>query len=132
MSFWDRLTGRVVEAAGLGQKKRAAATGILAFDGPLSDLRLDIAIKSHPWLQDTATTTLLLSTWAAQVLQDMAAVLESAAQKRLGETGKLPEASYASAGGLYNASLNWIHLAQNPLPTTDASSASLLRVRLLA
>ena len=71
MSFWDRLTGRVVEAAGLGQKKRAAATGILAFDGPLSDLRLEIAIKGHPWLQNTATTTLLLSTWAAQALQEL-------------------------------------------------------------
>ncbi len=132
MSFWDRLTGRVVEAAGLGQKKRAAATGILAFDGPLSDLRLDIAIKSHPWLQDTATTTLLLSTWAAQVLQDMAAVLESAAQKRLGETGKLPEASYAMADGLYDASLNWIDLAQNALATIEAKSDFVLQLRLPA
>ena len=130
MSFWDRLTGRVVEAAGLGQKKRAAATGILAFDGPLSDLRLDIAIKGHPWLQDTATTTLLLSTWAAQALQDMAAVLESTAQKRLGETGKLPEASYAMADGLYDASLNWIDLAQNALATIEAKSDFVLQLRL--
>ncbi|HEX7993395.1 MAG TPA: hypothetical protein VF506_05695, partial [Streptosporangiaceae bacterium] len=61
MSLWDRFTGRAVEAAGLGQKKRAAATGILAFDGPLSDLRLDIAIKGHPWLRNTATATFLLS-----------------------------------------------------------------------
>jgi len=44
MSLWDRLTGKVVDAAGLGQKKRAVTTGITAFDGPMSDLRLEIAI----------------------------------------------------------------------------------------
>ena len=132
MSFWDRLTGRVVEAAGLGQKKRAAATGILAFDGPLSDLRLEIAINSHPWLQNTATTTLLLSTWAAQALQDMAAVLESTAQQRLGETGKLPEATFTTAGGLYDASLNWIDLAQTALATIEAKSDFVLQLRLPA
>src|SRR5215813_781926 len=132
MSLWDRLTGRVVEAAGLGQKKRAAATGILAFDGPLSDLRLEMAINSHPWLQNTATTTLLLSTWAAQALQDMAAVLESTAQQRLGETGKLPEATFTTATGLYDASLNWIDLAQNALASIDARSDFMLQLRLPA
>jgi hypothetical protein len=132
MSFWDRLTGRVVEAARLGQKKRAAATGILAFDGPLGDLRLEIAIKSHPWLQDTATTTLLLSTWAAQALQDTAAVLESTAQRRLGETGKLPEATFTTADGLYDASLTWIDLAQTALATIDAKTDFVLRLRLPA
>jgi len=132
MSFWDRITGRVVEAAGLGQKKRAAATGILAFDAPLSDLRLEIAIKSHPWLQNTATTTLLLSVWAAQALQDMAAVLESTAQRRLGETGKLPEATFTTADGLYDASLNWIDLAQTALATIEAQTDFVLQLRLPA
>src|SRR5215813_8035480 len=132
MSLWDRFTGRVVEAAGLGQKKRAAATGILAFDGPLSDLRLEMAINSHPWLQNTATTTLLLATWAAQALQDMAAVLESTAQQRLGETGKLPEATFTTATGLYDASLNWIDLAQNALASIDARSDFMLQLRLPA
>src|SRR6266851_4242088 len=132
MSFWDRLTGRLVEAARLGQKKRAAATGILAFDGPLSDLRLEIAIKGHPWLQNTATTTLLLSTWAAQALQDMAAVLESTAKQRLGETGKLPEATFTIADGLYDASLNWIDLAQTALATIDAKTDFVMQLRLPA
>jgi hypothetical protein len=85
VSFWDRLTGKVVEAAGLGQKKRAAATGITAFDGPISDLRLEIAINSHPWLRNTAVTALLLSVWAAQSLQDMAAILEATGQSQLGQ-----------------------------------------------
>ena len=132
MSFWDRLTGRLVEAARLGQKKRAAATGILAFDGPLSDLRLEMAIKGHPWLQNTATTTLLLSTWAAQALQDMAAVLESTAKQRLGETGKLPEATFTIADGLYDASLNWIDLAQTALATIDAKTDFVMQLRLPA
>jgi len=132
MSFWDRLTGRVVEAAGLGQKKRAAATGILAFDGPLGDLRLDIAINSHPWLQDTPTSTLFLSTWAAQALQDVAAVLESAAQHHLGETGKLPEATFTLADSLYDAALSWIDLAQTALATIDAKAAFVLQLRLPA
>jgi len=130
MSLWDRLTGRVVEAAGLGQKKRAAATGILAFDGALGDLRLEIAIQSHPWLQDTATTTLLLSTWAAQALQDVAAVLESTAQARLGLTGKLPEATFTTADGLYDASLNWIDLAQTALATIESKNDFVLQLRL--
>jgi len=130
MSLWDRLTGRVVEAAGLGQKKRAAATGILAFDGALGDLRLEIAIQSHPWLQDTATTTLLLSTWAAQALQDVAAVLELTAQARLGLTGKLPEATFTTADGLYDASLNWIDLAQTALATIETKNDFVLQLRL--
>jgi hypothetical protein len=132
MSFWDRLTGRVVEAAGLGQKKRAAATGILAFDGPLGDLRLEIAIKSHPWLQDTPTSTLFLSAWAAQALQDMAAVLESAAQRHLGETGKLPEATFSLADSLYDAALGWIDLGQTALATIEAKTDFVLQLRLPA
>src|SRR5258708_31533638 len=130
MSFWDRLTGRVAEAAGLGQKKRAAGTGILAFDSPLRDLRLEIAIKSHPWLQDTPTSTLFLSTWAAQALQDMAAVLESAAQQRLGEPGKLPEATFNLADSLYDAALGWIDLGQTALATIDAKTDFVLHLRL--
>jgi hypothetical protein len=132
MSFWDRLTGRVVEAAGLGQKKRAAATGILAFDGPLADLRLEVAIKSHPWLQDTATSTLFLSTWAAQALQDMAAVLESAAKEHLGEAGKLPEATFRLADTLYDSALSWIDLAQTALATIDAKTDFVMTLRLPA
>jgi hypothetical protein len=132
MSFWDRLTGRVMEASGLGQKKRAAATGILAFDGPLADLRLEVAIKSHPWLQDTATSTLFLSTWAAQALQDMAAVLESTAQEHLGETGKLPEATFRLADHLYDSALSWINLAQTALATIDAKTDFVMQLRLPA
>src|SRR5260370_14358258 len=132
MSIWDRLTGRVVEAAGLGQKKRAAAIGILGFDSPLGDLRLEIAIKSHAWLQDTPTSTLFLSTWAAQALQDMAAVLESAAQQRLGETGKVPEATFNLADGLYDAALGWIDLAQTALATVETKTDFVLQLRLPA
>src|SRR5215467_14172667 len=121
MSLWDRLTGKVVEAAGLGQKKRAVATGITAFDGPMSDLRLEIAIKSHPWLQNRATTSFLLSTWAAQALQDMAAVLESAVQHQLGEPGKLPEATFLLADRLYGEALEWIEHAQRALAAIDVN-----------
>jgi hypothetical protein len=130
MSLWDRLTGRAVEAAGLGQKKRAAATGILAFDGPLSDLRLDIAIKGHPWLQNTATATFLLSTWASRALQDMAAVIEAEAEKLLGETGRLPEATYMLADGLYDSALKWIDLAQSALVAIESESDFVLQFRL--
>src|SRR5215475_7305851 len=130
MSLWDRLTGRTVEAAGLGQKKRAAATGILAFDGPLSDLRLDIAIKSHPWMQNTGATTLLLSTWASRALQDMAAVIEAEAQKLLGETGRLPEATFMLADGLYDSALKWIDLAQSALAAVESESDFVLQFRL--
>src|SRR5215472_16343298 len=111
MSLWERLTGKVVDASALGQKKRAVATGIMAFDGPLSDLRLEIAIKSHPWLQNSATTSFLLAAWAAQALQDMAAVLESSAQHQLGEPGKLPEATFLLADRLYGEALEWIEHA---------------------
>lgn len=120
MSLWERLTGKVVDAAELGQKRRAVATGITAFDGPLRDLRLEIAIKSHPWLQSTAATTLFLSTWAAQALQDMAAILEATAQKHLGESGMLPEASFALANQLYDAALHWIERGQTALAAIDA------------
>ena len=130
MSLWERFTGRAVDAAGLGQKKRAAATGILAFDGPLGDLRLDTAIKSHPWLQNTATTTFLLSTWASQALQDMAAVIESEALKHLGETGRLPEATFVLADGLYDAALKWIDLAQSALAAVESESDFVLQFRL--
>ncbi len=130
MSLWDRFTGRAVEAAGLGQKKRAAAVGILAFDGPLGDLRLDMAIKSHPWLQDTATTTLLLSTWASSALQDMAAVIDADAQKLLGDTGRLPEATFMLAGGMYDSALKWIDLAQSALAAVESKSDFVLQVRL--
>ena len=130
MSLWDRLTGRAVEAAGLGQKKRAAATGILAFDGPLSDLRLDIAIKGHPWLQNIGTTTFLLSTWASRALQDMAAVIEAEAQKLLGETGRLPEATFMLADGLYDSALKWIDLAQSALAAVESESDFVLQFRL--
>jgi len=132
MNLWERLTGRVVDAAGLGQKKRAAATGILAFDGPLADLRLEIAIKSHPWLQNTGTTTLLLSTWAAQALQDMAAVMDAEAQKLLGESGRLPEATFVLADGLYDASLKWIDLAQAALAAVESETDFVLQLRLPA
>ena len=130
MSLWDRFTGKAVEAAGLGQKKRAAAVGILAFDGPLGDLRLDMAIKSHPWLQDTATTTLLLSTWASSALQDMAAVIDADAQKLLGDTGRLPEATFMLAGGMYDSALKWIDLAQSALAAVESKSDFVLQVRL--
>jgi hypothetical protein len=119
-----------VEAAGLGQKKRAAATGILAFDGPLGDLRLDIAIKSHPWLQNTGTTTFLLSTWASRALQDMAAVTEADALKLLGQTGRLPEATFMLADGLYDAALKWIDLAQSALAAIESESDFVLQLRL--
>ena len=123
MSLWDRLTGKVVDAAGLGQKKRAVTTGITAFDGPMSDLRLEIAIKSHPWLQSNATKSFLLSAWAAQALQDMAAVLETAAQRHLGEPGKLPEATFLLADRLYGEALEWIEHAQRALAAVEANPA---------
>jgi hypothetical protein len=132
VSFWDRLTGKVVEAAGLGQKKRAAATGITAFDGPISDLRLEIAINSHPWLRNTAVTALLLSVWAAQSLQDMAAILEATGQSQLGQEGKLPEATYLLADQLYDAALRWIDLAQTALPAIESDVEFVLPVRLPA
>ena len=132
MSFWDRLTGKVVDAAGLGQKRRAVATGITAFDSPISDLRLEIAIKSHPWLQNRATTGLLLSTWAAQALQDMAAILEATAQKQLGEAGKLPEASFVLADELYDSALRWIEFGQSALIAMDADPEFELPVQLPA
>jgi hypothetical protein len=119
-----------VEVSALGQKKRAAATGILAFDGPLGDLRLDVAIKSHPWLQNTGTTTFLLSTWASRALQDMAAVIEADAQKLLGHTGKMPEATFMLADGLYDAALKWIDLAQSALAAIESESDFVLTVRL--
>src|SRR6266699_7030196 len=103
MSLWDLSTVKVVYAAGLGQKKRAVTPGITAFDGPMSDLRLEIAINSLPWLQNSATTSFLLSAWAAQALQDMAAVLDATAQRQLGEPGKLPEATFVLADSLYGA-----------------------------
>lgn len=132
MSLWERLTGRVVETAGLGQKKRAAATGILAFDGPLGDLRLEIAIKSHPWLQNAGTATFLLSTWASQALQDVAAVMEAEAQNQLGESGRLPEATFVLADGLYDAALKWIDLAQSALAAIETESDFVLQLRLPA
>jgi hypothetical protein len=121
MSLWERLTGKVVDVAALGQKKRAVATGIMAFDGPLGDLRLEIAIKSHPWLQNTATSGFLLSAWAAQALQDMAAILETAAQQHLGEQGKLPEATFVLADRLYGDALEWIEHAQRALAAIDVN-----------
>ncbi len=132
MSLWDRLTGKVVETAGLGQKKRAAATGILAFDGPLGDLRLDIAIKSHPWLQNTGTATFLLSTWASQALQDVAAVMEAEVHKQVREAGRLPEATFVLADGLYDAALKWIDLAQSALAAIESNSDFVLQLRLPA
>jgi hypothetical protein len=130
MSLWERLTGKAVEAAALGQKKRAAGTGILAFDGPLSDLRLEIAIKSHPWLQGTAATTLLLSTWASRALQDMAAVMEADAVKHLGESGRLPEATFVLADGLYDSALKWIDLAQSAQAAIASGTEFVPRFRL--
>ena len=121
MSLWERLTGKVVDASALGQKKRAVATGIMAFDGPLSDLRLEIAIKSHPWLQNSATTSFLLSAWAARALQDMAAILETAAQQHLGEQGKLPEATFVLAERVYGEALEWIEQAQRALAAIDVN-----------
>jgi hypothetical protein len=132
MSFWERFTGKAVAAAGLGQKKRAVVTGIAAFDGPIGDLRLEIAIKSHPWLQNSATTTLLLSVWTAQALQDMAAVLEATAQKHLGEVGMLPEATFALADELYYGALGWIEHAQTALAAVDADPEFELAVELPA
>jgi len=121
MSLWERLTGKVVDVAALGQKKRAVATGIMAFDGPLGDLRLEIAIKSHPWLQNGAKTSFLLSAWAAQALQDMAALLETAAQQHLGEQGKLPEATFVLAERMYGEALEWIEQAQRALAAIDVN-----------
>jgi hypothetical protein len=132
MSLWERLTGKAVETAGLGQKKRAAATGIMAFDGPLSDLRLEVAIKSHPWLQGTAAATLLLSTWASRALQDMAAVMEAEAAKQLGETARLPEATFVLADGLYDAALKWIDLAQSAQSAIESDTDFALQFRLPA
>ena len=132
MSFWERFTGKAVAATGLGQKKRAVVTGIAAFDGPIGDLRLEIAIKSHPWLQNSATTTLLLSVWTAQALQDMAAVLEATAQKHLGEVGMLPEATFALAEELYDGALGWIEHAQTALAAVDADPEFELPVELPA
>src|SRR5689334_9977274 len=132
MSLWDRFTGKAVESAGLGQKKRAAATGILAFDAPLSDLRLEVAIKSHLWLQSEAATTLVLSTWASRALQDMAAVIEADATKHLGDTGRLPEATFVLADGLYDAALKWIDLAQSAQSAIESETDFVLRFRLPA
>jgi hypothetical protein len=132
VSFWDRATGKIVDAAGLGQKKRAVATGLTAFDEPLSDLRLEIAIKSHPWLQNSAATSLLLSTWVAQALSDMAAVLEDAAEKQLGEQGKIPAATYSLAEGLYEGALAWIDRAQTALAAADTDPDFVLGAELPA
>src|SRR5260370_20155755 len=85
----------------------------------MSDLRLEIAIKSHPWLQNSATTSFLLSAWAAQALQDMAAVLETAVQHQLGEPGKLPEATFLLADRLYGEALEWIEQAQRALAAVE-------------
>ena len=115
MTFWNRVTGKVVDAAGLGQKRRAVATGLIAFDGPKSDLRLEIAIKSHLWLTGTATGTFFLAAWAAQALQDMAAVLEATAQRALGEEGRMPEPTFVLASLLYDGALWWIEQAQSAL-----------------
>jgi hypothetical protein len=132
MSLWERLTGRAVEAAALGQKRRAAAAGIEAFDGPLSDLRLEIAIKSHPWLQSTAAAALLLSIWASRALQDMAAVMEADAARHLGEGGRLPEATFVLADGLYDSALKWIDLAQSAQAAIDSDTGFVLPFRLPA
>ncbi|MGN6679910.1 MAG: J domain-containing protein, partial [Streptosporangiaceae bacterium] len=132
MSLWERLTARTVEASALGQKKRAAATGLLAFDGPLSDLRLEIAIKSHPWLQSTAAVALLLSTWASRALQDMAAVMEADAARHLGESGRLPEATFALADGLYDSALIWIDFAQSAQAAIESHTGFVPRFRLPA
>jgi hypothetical protein len=132
VTFWDRVTGKVVEASGLGQKRRAVATGLIAFDGPKSDLRLDIAIKSHLWLRDAATGTFFLAAWAAQALQDMAAVLESAAQRALGEDGRLPEATFLLANGLYDAALWWIAQAQSALIAVSSGRGLEVALRLPA
>jgi hypothetical protein len=121
MSLWERFTGKAVDSAGLGQKRRAVATGITAFDGPMSDLRLEIAIKSHQWLQNSATTSFLLAAWAAQSLQDMAAILETTAQQHLGEAGKLPEATFMLANSLYSDALEWIEQAQRALAAVEAN-----------
>ena len=115
MTFWNRVTGKVVDAAGLGQKRRAVTTGLIAFDGPKSDLRLEIAIGSHLWLTGAATGTFFLAAWAAQAMQDMAAVLEATAQRALGEEGRLPEPTFLLASLLYDAALWWIEQAQSAL-----------------
>ena len=132
MNFWERLTGRVVDATQLGQKKRAVTAGITAFDGPLGDLRLEIAIKSHPWLQNSAATTLLLATWIAQTCQDMAAVLETSAQRTLGEPDRLPEATFALADQLYSGALVWIENGQAALAALDTDPDFTLAVQLPA
>ena len=120
MTFWDRITGRVVDAAQLGQKKRAVTAGITGFDDPLGDLRLETAIKGHPWLQNSATTSLLLATWIAQACQDMAAVLETTAQRTLGEANKIPEATFVLADQLYSMALVWIENGQAALAAVDS------------
>ncbi len=132
MSLWDRLTGRVVDAAGLGQKKRAVAAGVTAFAEPVGDLRLEIAINSHPWLQSSAATSFLLSIWVAQTLQDMAAVLEATTGQHLGDTGTLPEATFALADGLYDGALAWIDHAQTAQAVLESNPAFELPVRLPA
>jgi hypothetical protein len=132
VALWDRLTGKVVDAAGLGQKKRAVTTGLLAFDGPLSDLRLDFAIKSHPWLQDSATTSLLLAIWMAQAMQDMAAELETTAKRHVGQADMLPEATFAQADQLYEGALRWIEHAQAALAALESDPHFELRVELPA
>ena len=120
MTFWDRITGRVVDAAQLGQKKRAVTAGITGFDGPLGDLRLEMAIKGHPWLRESATTSLLLATWIARACQDMAAVLETTAQRTLGEANKIPEATFVLADQLYSIALVWIENGQAALAAVDS------------
>ena len=132
MTFWDRVTGKLVDAAALGQKRRAVTTGLIAFDGPKSDLRLDIAIKSHPWLQNSATGTFLLSAWAAQALQDMAAVLEATAQRVLGEQGRLPEPTFVLANVLYDAALWWIEQAQSAMIAISSGRGLEVSLRLPA
>jgi hypothetical protein len=132
VTFWNRVTGRVVDAAGLGQKRRAVATGLIAFDEPKSDLRLDIAIKSHPWLQDNATSTFFLAAWAAQALQDMAATAESSAQRVLGEQGRLPEATFVLANVIYDAALWWIEQAQTALIAVGSGRGPEVSLRLPA
>jgi len=132
MSLWERFTGKVVDASGLGQKRRAVTAGTIAFDEPLADLRLEFGIKGHPWLADSATTSLLLAVWAGRALQDMAAVLESTAERDLGDPGMLPDASYALAGWLYDAALAWIGLAQGALAAAGTQPGYQLPIRLPA
>ncbi|MGI9006362.1 MAG: hypothetical protein ACR2FU_09225, partial [Streptosporangiaceae bacterium] len=132
MTFWNRVTGKVVDTAGLGQKRRAVATGLVAFDGPKSDLSLEIAIRSHLWLRDAATGTFFLAAWAAQALADMAAVLEAAAQRALGEEDRLPEATFVLAGGIYDAALWWIEQAQSALIAAGSGRGLEVSLRLPA